>query len=189
LDFSWSAFNFIKYKNKFIFLIQNISAVAFFVIKTIGYCCDSGPLKGVISGILELVAGFSSIYICFGTGLTLLCVFTDNYPTFDKVKIKCPKLKGNITIVHLTDLHLGGAYGKESVALYVNMILNLKEKIAAHYNSNYTGFNIINGDDVIDNDQNNSTLSQKSIKRIVRLAENYDPANIDRFQFKQKTNL
>lgn len=70
-----------------------------------------------------------SIYICFGTGLTLLCVFTDNYPTFDKVKIKCPKLKGNITIVHLTDLHLGGAYGKESVALYVNMILNLKEKI------------------------------------------------------------
>jgi len=48
------------------FLIQNISAVAFFVIKTIGYCCDSGPLKGVISGILELVAGFSSIYICFG---------------------------------------------------------------------------------------------------------------------------
>lgn len=68
-------------------------------------------------------------------------------------------------------------------------ILNLKEKIAAHYNSNYTGFNIINGDDVIDNDQNNSTLSQKSIKRIVRLAENYDPANIDRFQFKQKTNL
>ena len=69
------------------------------------------------------------IYICFGTGLSLLCIFTDNFPKFDPIKLKCPKLKGNITIVHLTDLHLGGAYGKESVELYINMILNLKEKI------------------------------------------------------------
>jgi predicted MPP superfamily phosphohydrolase len=69
------------------------------------------------------------IYITFGTGLSLLCIFTDNFPKFDKIKIKCPKLEGNITIVHLTDLHLGGAYGRESVELYVNMILNLKEKI------------------------------------------------------------
>ena len=69
------------------------------------------------------------IYICFGTGLSLFCVFTDNFPKFDKIKIKCPKLKGKITLVHLTDLHLGGAYGKESVEIYVKMILNLKEKI------------------------------------------------------------
>ncbi len=69
------------------------------------------------------------IFILFGSGLSLLCIFTDNFPKFDKIKIKCPNLNGNITIVHLTDLHLGGAYGKESVELYVNMILNLKEKI------------------------------------------------------------
>ena len=69
------------------------------------------------------------IYICFGSGLSLLCIFTDNFPKFDKIKIKCPKLKGNINIIHLTDLHLGGAYGKESVEKYVNMILSLKEKI------------------------------------------------------------
>ena len=69
------------------------------------------------------------IYITFGTGLSLLCIFTDNFPKFDKIKVKCPKLEGNITIVHLTDLHLGGAYGRESVELYVNMILNSKEKI------------------------------------------------------------
>ena len=69
------------------------------------------------------------IYITFGTGLSLLCIFTDNFPRFDKIKIKCHKLEGNITIVHLTDLHLGGAYGRESVELYLNMILNLKEKI------------------------------------------------------------
>ena len=69
------------------------------------------------------------IYIFFGTGLSLLCIFTDNFPKIDKIQLKCPKLKGNITLVHLTDLHLGGAYGKESVELYVNMILKLKEKI------------------------------------------------------------
>ena len=69
------------------------------------------------------------IFICFGTGLSLLCIFTDNFPKFDRIKIKCPKLDGNMTIVHLTDLHLGGAYGRESVELYVNMILSLKETI------------------------------------------------------------
>ena len=69
------------------------------------------------------------IFIGFGTGLSLLCIYTDNHPKFDKIKIKCPNLKGNITIVHLTDLHLGGAYGRESVEIYVKMILNLKEHI------------------------------------------------------------
>ena len=48
------------------FLIQTIAVVAFFVIKCIGVCIDSGPLKGIVSGILELVAGFSSLYICYG---------------------------------------------------------------------------------------------------------------------------
>ena len=69
------------------------------------------------------------IYIAFGTGLSLLCIYTDNNPKFDKIKIKCSQLKGNITIIHLTDLHLGGAYGRESVEIYVKMIINLKEKI------------------------------------------------------------
>ena len=69
------------------------------------------------------------IYLLFGIGLSLLCIYTDNNPKFDKIKIKCSKLKGNITIVHLTDLHLGGAYGKESVEKYVKMIININEKI------------------------------------------------------------
>ena len=69
------------------------------------------------------------IYISFGSGLSLLCIYTDNNPKFDKIKIKCSKLKGNLNIVHLTDLHLGGAYGRESVEKYVKMILNLKEHI------------------------------------------------------------
>ena len=69
------------------------------------------------------------IYVGFGTGLSILCIYTDYNPKFDKIKLKCNKLKGNITIVHLTDLHLGGSYGRESVEIYVKMILNLKEHI------------------------------------------------------------
>ena len=69
------------------------------------------------------------IYIIFGTGLSILCIYTDNNPKIDRIKIKNNELKGDINIIHLSDLHLGGAYGKESVELYVNIILNIKEKI------------------------------------------------------------
>ena len=48
------------------YLIQNAAAVAFFVIKCIGVSKDNNALKGTISGILELVAGFCSLYICYG---------------------------------------------------------------------------------------------------------------------------
>ena len=84
----------------------------------------------ILNKIYELPAIINLIiYIAFGTGLSLLCIYTDNNPKFDKIKIKCPQLKGNINIIHLTDLHLGGAYGKESVNRYVKMIINLNEKI------------------------------------------------------------
>ena len=48
------------------YLIQNAAAVAFFVVKCIGVCKDAKALKGIIAGILELVAGFCSLYICYG---------------------------------------------------------------------------------------------------------------------------
>ena len=48
------------------YLIQNIIIVAFFVVKCIGICKNSDKLKETVSGILELVAGFCSLYICFG---------------------------------------------------------------------------------------------------------------------------
>ena len=48
------------------YLIQNAAAVAFFIIKCIGISKDTKALKGVIAGILELVAGFCSLYICYG---------------------------------------------------------------------------------------------------------------------------
>ncbi len=48
------------------YLIQNAAAVAFFIIKCIGVSKDIKVLKGIISGILELVTGFCSLYICYG---------------------------------------------------------------------------------------------------------------------------
>ena len=48
------------------YLIQNAAAVAFFIIKCIGISKDTKALKGVLSGILELVTGFCSLYICYG---------------------------------------------------------------------------------------------------------------------------
>ena len=48
------------------YLIQNAAAVAFFIIKCIGVSKDNNALKGTISGILELVAGFCSLYISYG---------------------------------------------------------------------------------------------------------------------------
>ena len=48
------------------YLIQNSAAVAFFILKCIGISKDAKALKGAISGILELVAGFCSLYICYG---------------------------------------------------------------------------------------------------------------------------
>ena len=80
--------------------------------------------------LIELPYQFNLlIYIVFGTGLSLICIYTDNNPKIDRIKLKCESLKGNINIVQLTDLHLGGAYGRESVEEYINLVLNIKEKI------------------------------------------------------------
>ena len=48
------------------YTIQNIAIVAFFVLKGIGAGKDSEALTKITPGILELIAGFSSLYICYG---------------------------------------------------------------------------------------------------------------------------
>ena len=67
---SWACLSFPIYIGSFktnIFLsIQNLAAIGFFVIKCIGVSCNVNALKEIVAGILELVAGFSSLYICFG---------------------------------------------------------------------------------------------------------------------------
>ena len=54
-------------------------------------------------------------------------------------------------------------------------ILELKQIIANHYNETYTGFNILNGNDIIDSSGNSKTLEQCGLKRLIRLPDNYEP--------------
>ena len=48
-----------------IYLLQNLSVFAFFIIRCIGECRDINVLNKKVSGILELVTGFLSLYLCF----------------------------------------------------------------------------------------------------------------------------
>lgn len=54
-------------------------------------------------------------------------------------------------------------------------ILELKQKIASHYNETYTGFNILNGTEIIDSTKNTCTISSCNINRLIRLPDNYEP--------------
>ena len=67
---SWACLTFPIYIGSFktnIFLsLQNLSIIGFFIIKCIGNIYDVSSMKGIIAGILELVSGFISLYICFG---------------------------------------------------------------------------------------------------------------------------
>ena len=48
-----------------IYCIQNFSVLCLFIVKCIGECKNSEVLKMNVSGILELVTGFLSLYLCF----------------------------------------------------------------------------------------------------------------------------
>lgn len=54
-----------SFRTNVIYVVQNLSAVGFFVVKCIGECIDSKVCKGKIAGILELITGFFSIYLSF----------------------------------------------------------------------------------------------------------------------------
>lgn len=58
-------------------------------------------------------------------------------------------------------------------------ILELKTQIAKHFNETYTGFNILNGIDIIDSSQNSSTISSCGLKRMIRLPDNYNPGDVN----------
>ncbi len=47
------------------FLIQTLVSFAFFIVRCIGEYKEKSKMNGLISGILELVTGFVSLYICF----------------------------------------------------------------------------------------------------------------------------
>ena len=66
-SFSYSNIIHFKYFNhdENNILIQTFIAWAFFVVRCIGEWIDVSVLKEVVSGVLELVTGFVSLYIFF----------------------------------------------------------------------------------------------------------------------------
>ena len=54
-----------SFQTNVVYLLQNIAAFAFFIIRCIGECKDLGILNTTVSGILELVTVFLSLYLCF----------------------------------------------------------------------------------------------------------------------------
>jgi hypothetical protein len=56
-------------------------------------------------------------------------------------------------------------------------LLDLKQEIAKHYGENFTGFNVLNGSELIDSSKNSSTLRELGIKRLIRLPLDYNPGN------------
>ncbi len=54
-------------------------------------------------------------------------------------------------------------------------ILDLKKKIATHFNEIFTGFNILSGTEIIDNTKEGRTIESCGINSLIRLPDNYEP--------------
>ena len=65
-----------------------------------------------------------TFYIIFGIFLTLIGIYNEQNTISDRKKITIKNLLKNITIAHLTDMHLGAIYGKEFVTKIVKIIQN-----------------------------------------------------------------
>ena len=73
---------FASFQTNIFYIIQNIAALAFFIIRCIGVCKNSDTLNEIVSGILELIAGFCSLYICFSQVLNehFRCTILPTFP-------------------------------------------------------------------------------------------------------------
>ena len=54
-------------------------------------------------------------------------------------------------------------------------ILELKKEISKNLNHSQTEFNILNGNEIIDNKRNSETIESCKIGRLIRLPINYNP--------------
>jgi len=65
---SWAVLSFPIFigslQSNLFFLLQTLISFAFFVVRCIGEKKESKTLNGTVSGVLELVTGFISLYIC-----------------------------------------------------------------------------------------------------------------------------
>lgn len=57
-------------------------------------------------------------------------------------------------------------------------ILDLKKEIAKHFSSDYTEFNILNKNEIIDSSKDLETIESCNIGRLIRLPVNYNPGNL-----------
>ena len=66
---TWAGFTFPaligSFKTNVIYILQIASVLGFFIVRCIGECRDIDTLNTIVSGILELVTGFLSLYLCF----------------------------------------------------------------------------------------------------------------------------
>ena len=54
-----------SFKTNVIYILQITSLLGFFIVRCIGECRNVDTLNTTVSGILELVTGFLSLYLCF----------------------------------------------------------------------------------------------------------------------------
>jgi succinate-acetate transporter protein len=54
-----------SFKTNVIYILQIASVLGFFIVRCIGECRNYDALNTTVSGILELVTGFLSLYLCF----------------------------------------------------------------------------------------------------------------------------
>ena len=67
---------------------------------------------------------YINLFIFLGLGilLTIIGIINERGLKIEKITIKCNNIKGNIKIAHLTDIHLGAAYGKNKVQNIVDLL-------------------------------------------------------------------
>ena len=83
---SWAGLTFPliigSFQTNIIYLLQNWVGFAFFIIRTLGECKNWNVLNTKCSGILELITGFLSLYLCFSQVLNehFRCTILPTFP-------------------------------------------------------------------------------------------------------------
>lgn len=83
---TWAALSFPlvigSFQTNVIYVLQNVSCCAFFVIRCIGECKNYPILNTKVSGIFELITGFLSLYLCFSQVLNehYRCTILPTFP-------------------------------------------------------------------------------------------------------------
>ena len=98
---SWAGLTFPlligSFKTNIIYVLQNFSVWVFFIIRCIGECKNWNVLNTTVSGILELVTGFSSLYLCFSQVLNehFKCTILPDFPLQKDNEIDINNSKNN----------------------------------------------------------------------------------------------